>query len=484
MAKIQILGQLDCVTEDKLLAVAEQIQYGSSNVALALASKQDSLTFDSTPTQSSTNPVTSGGLYTKLNQMDSDLREYVDSAASAANVTLHTVTIANTGWVLNDGTPRYDTNLLPSSVETKKYYDVHLAVSTSSETSILCAKSDIRVVVESNGLYLRAYNATAETGWTSDKPSFNFDIEIIVIPITSDVTGLSYDIGDDFVINVTQSLDNKITAVENGLGTSSDTASATGTTAWSRLKQAQTDITSIQTSIGTESDDASSSSNVVWPRLKSTESDVTGIKSSLGTSSDTASATGTTAWSRVKQAESDITSIKISIGTASDAASSSSNIVWPRLRSIEDDVADMKLSLGTSSDIASPTGTTAWSRINQAESDVDTLENNLSALQTSVSTLENDKVNKLILCAVNKSVAISAWSNSEDPTYLFKADVTMNGLDASYFPIVQFDDADIATFSFGPTVTPKTNAITIYCKTKPSRVITIPNIICFKGTSV
>ena len=60
----------------------------------------------------------------------------------------------------------------------------------------------------------------------------------------------------------------------------------------------------------------------------------------------------------------------------------------------------------------------------------------------------------------------------------------MTGLSASYFPIVQFDDADVAAFYLSPNVTPKTDAITIYCKTQPSRSITIPNIICFKGTAV
>lgn len=70
MAKIPILGQFDSVTEDKILAVAEQISYESTTVAQALGSKQDQLTFDSAPTQSSINPVTSGGLYTKFDQVD------------------------------------------------------------------------------------------------------------------------------------------------------------------------------------------------------------------------------------------------------------------------------------------------------------------------------------------------------------------------------------------------------------------------------
>lgn len=35
--------------------------------------KQDALTFDSTPTEGSTNPVTSGGVYTQLNAVVGDI---------------------------------------------------------------------------------------------------------------------------------------------------------------------------------------------------------------------------------------------------------------------------------------------------------------------------------------------------------------------------------------------------------------------------
>lgn len=79
MAKIRILGQFDCVTSDKILAVSEQISYEDTTVAAALDAKQDELTFDSEPVQSSTNPVTSGGLYTKFSQLDSDIASKQDT---------------------------------------------------------------------------------------------------------------------------------------------------------------------------------------------------------------------------------------------------------------------------------------------------------------------------------------------------------------------------------------------------------------------
>ena len=495
MAKIQILGQFDCVTEDKLLAVAEQIKYADTTVALALAGKQNSLTFDNTPTQNSSNPVTSGGLYTKLETMDAELKAYADGASSSANVTLRTVTVSKSGWAVSGGHPRYSNNILPGSVETKKYYDVHLASSVSGEVSILCAKSDIRVVQESNGLFLHAYNPTSDAGWSNNAPSFDFTIEIITIPITSNVTGLSYDIGDDFVINVTKDLDTRLSTAENSLGSSSDAASSLGTTAWSRLKQAQADITSINTKIGSSTDTASSSSTVVWPRIKSIESNITTLQDGLGTSSDAASASGTTAWSRIKQLQSDvttsqgdITSLKNEVGTSSDTASSSGTTAWSRIKQVQSDitivqgnvttlqtnVTALQNGLGTSSDAASATGATAWSRIKQNASDI-------ADIQAAIGDID---FSSMILYTSNKSVATSAWVASNNVDYPFSADIAMTGLSASYFPIVQFEDEDVQTFALSGKVVPKTNAITIYCKTKPNREITVPNIICFKGQAV
>lgn len=47
--------------------------YINIDTATGLAQKQDTLTFDSTPTQNSTNPVTSGGIYTALNSKQNKL---------------------------------------------------------------------------------------------------------------------------------------------------------------------------------------------------------------------------------------------------------------------------------------------------------------------------------------------------------------------------------------------------------------------------
>ena len=52
--------------------------YNKTEVDTALANKQNTLTFDSAPTQNSTNPVTSGGVYTALQNVQPDMSNYYD----------------------------------------------------------------------------------------------------------------------------------------------------------------------------------------------------------------------------------------------------------------------------------------------------------------------------------------------------------------------------------------------------------------------
>lgn len=52
--------------------------YNKTEVDTALANKQNTLKFDSAPTQNSTNPVTSGGVYTALQNVQPDMSNYYD----------------------------------------------------------------------------------------------------------------------------------------------------------------------------------------------------------------------------------------------------------------------------------------------------------------------------------------------------------------------------------------------------------------------
>ena len=91
-----------------------------------------------------------------------------------------------------------------------------------------------------------------------------------------------------------------IATLEAGLGTSSDEASASGTTAWSRIADNQTRLTAVE------------------GRATALETRATTIEGRLGTADDTASASGTTAWSRLKNVEGLVgaTSVATQISTA------------------------------------------------------------------------------------------------------------------------------------------------------------------------
>lgn len=52
--------------------------YTKTQVDTALTAKQNTLTFDNSPTQNSTNPVTSGGVYTALQNVQPDMSNYYD----------------------------------------------------------------------------------------------------------------------------------------------------------------------------------------------------------------------------------------------------------------------------------------------------------------------------------------------------------------------------------------------------------------------
>lgn len=73
MATIPILGRLNSVTTEQILAIAEQIAYNNTTVAATLDGKQDVLTFDTTPRQDSSNPITSGGVYSAIGNIQSTL---------------------------------------------------------------------------------------------------------------------------------------------------------------------------------------------------------------------------------------------------------------------------------------------------------------------------------------------------------------------------------------------------------------------------
>lgn len=78
-----------------------------------------------------------------------------------------------------------------------------------------------------------------------------------------------------------------------------------------------------------------------------------------------------------------------------------------------------------------------------------------------------------------KSVVIprSAWKSGGISGYSYHADIQMEGVDEGYITSLQYNSDDSRAFEFSRVVTTTTDQVTIYCKTKPTRSITIPLII-------
>lgn len=71
----------------------------SGGVYTALAGKQDTLTFDATPTQDSTNPVTSGGVYTAISTLNSQVVNKQNKITISRNY--HTLPTGAANWTDN-----------------------------------------------------------------------------------------------------------------------------------------------------------------------------------------------------------------------------------------------------------------------------------------------------------------------------------------------------------------------------------------------
>ena len=88
------------------------------------------------------------------------------------------------------------------------------------------------------------------------------------------------------------------------------------------------------------------------------------------------------------------------------------------------------------------------------------------------------------LVFVDKTVAVSAWAANSTYSaqgYGFRASVACTGVTASHRPDVAFGAADSVGGNFAPFCDSYAGGVYIYCKTKPTATITIPNIVCVKG---
>lgn len=203
------------------------------------------------------------------------------------------------------------------------------------------------------------------------------------------------------------------TDVNNRLGASTDTAAAAGTTAWSRILNAEGDIDNLEAGLGVASANADAAGTTAWSRIKNAETDIDTLQAAVGAATDTADAAGTTAWARIKALEEveatkvedgtsngyikvngtddaiqvyDDTDLWASVGRSSDTGAAAGTTAWARIKNAETDIDNLEAGLGTSGDAANASGTTAWSRILNAETDIDNIQASLGAKTDSTAT--------------------------------------------------------------------------------------------------
>ena len=79
LERLSIDGHLYTISDPLLGKLADQVNSYISYLKGEIDTKQNILTFDQTPTQNSTNPVTSGGIYTAIDTLDSSLHAVAKS---------------------------------------------------------------------------------------------------------------------------------------------------------------------------------------------------------------------------------------------------------------------------------------------------------------------------------------------------------------------------------------------------------------------
>lgn len=79
LERLSIDGSMYTISDPLLGKFADQVSSYISYLKGEIDTKQNTLTFDQTPTQNSTNPVTSGGIYTAIDTLDSSLHTVAKS---------------------------------------------------------------------------------------------------------------------------------------------------------------------------------------------------------------------------------------------------------------------------------------------------------------------------------------------------------------------------------------------------------------------
>ena len=117
-------------------------------VETALGGKQDTLTFDNTPTASSTNPVTSGGVFTALEEKPS-LKSFLVPAGKALEITTTNNQGAYTLLLCTQGA-RTTTNGVYYIAGYSKNATYHINKTLADASSIAVTNSNAKIVITNN----------------------------------------------------------------------------------------------------------------------------------------------------------------------------------------------------------------------------------------------------------------------------------------------------------------------------------------------
>ena len=304
-------------------------------------------------------PVAATGLHANVETLEAAV-EALQTANGTNVATSKTIegtpTAAGNGRVYLDGvlTTIYDDSVLNGLVGTRD--DAAAAAGTTLWSRVKQAEGDIDAL--ENGLGVAADNADSAgtTAWSRLKNAEG-DIDTLQASVgaatdTAAANGTTLwarlkalEEADGTNVSKTKTVDGTTTNAANGhlfldgtdttvyddadlwasVGRTTDTAAANGTTAWARVKNAESDIDTLEAAVGAATDTANASGTTAWSRLKNAESDIDAIEGGLGTSADTANASGTTAWSRLKALEAEPDAVQL---VASSAAVTTEGVLY------------------------------------------------------------------------------------------------------------------------------------------------------------
>jgi len=275
-------------------------------------------------------------LYQILPKTDATIVNYDKTVSGSTTSTTVAAELAALAQAITDGDEAVkdliyglqDNETLQQSYDTIKEIGDFLATHEDSIGALAALIADVGKATE---------GSTAATGIHADIEGLDARVDALETAAGTNVSKTksgSADASNGYVY-----LDGVLTAIYDDsltIGASTDAANASGTTVWPRLKQAESDIDGLETAVGQSTD--ASTATTLFGRMKKAEE-------GLGLATDTANAAGTTAWSRILNAENDIDALQATVGASTDTAAADGTTLWARLKQAEADIDNLQAGL-------------------------------------------------------------------------------------------------------------------------------------------